>query len=116
MRRQYLFQIFYATGRRLLIKFNSPSGEQEPTTYVREFITSFNSALVDEVSGRDLVCLTKRNTESLQDEVVDVSLRRCDRLKPDVVWDVLGKVIQSNAIFGLTTSRSSSGSREDANC
>jgi len=34
--------------------------------------------------------------------VVDISLRRRDQLKPDVVWAVLGKVIQSNARFGLS--------------
>ena len=28
-------------------------------------------------------------------------MRRHDNLKPDVVWDVLGKVIQSSARFGL---------------
>ena len=32
----------------------------------------------------------------------DIGLRRRDQLKPDVVCDVLGKLIQSNAIVGLT--------------
>lgn len=30
-----------------------------------------------------------------------ISLRRPDQLKPVVVWDALGKVIQSNDNFGL---------------
>ena len=51
--------------------------------------------------NRDLVRLRIRNTENVQDKVVGISLRRCDQLKPDVVWGVLGKVIQSNAKFGL---------------
>jgi hypothetical protein len=34
--------------------------------------------------------------------VLGIGLRRRDQLKPDVVWQVLGKVIQSNAWFGLT--------------
>jgi len=34
--------------------------------------------------------------------VVGISLRRHDLFKPDVVWDVLRKVIQSNARFCLT--------------
>ena len=38
----------------------------------------------------------------MKDKVIDISLRRCDHLKPDMVWDVLGKFIQSNAKFGLT--------------
>ena len=37
----------------------------------------------------------------MQDIVVGISLRRREQLKPDVVWDVLGKVNQSNARFGL---------------
>jgi hypothetical protein len=42
------------------------------------------------------------NTENVEHEVDGLSLRRCGRIKPDVVWDMHGKVIQSNAIFGLT--------------
>jgi hypothetical protein len=57
---------------------------------------------VDEVPDRDLVGLGIRNTENVQDKVVGISLRRCDQLKPDVVWAVFGKVIQSNAKFGLS--------------
>jgi hypothetical protein len=34
--------------------------------------------------------------------VVGISLRRRDQLKADVVWSVLGKVIQNNARFALT--------------
>ena len=34
--------------------------------------------------------------------MVGISLRRRDQLKPDVVWAVLGKVIQSNVRFGLS--------------
>jgi hypothetical protein len=46
--------------------------------------------------------LTVLNTENVKDEEVGISLRRRDQLKTDVVWDVLGKVIQSNARFGLS--------------
>ena len=35
------------------------------------------------------------------DKVVGISLRRRDQCKPDKVWGVLGKVIQTNARFGL---------------
>ena len=48
-----------------------------------------------------MVGLRIRNTKNVQDKVVGISLRRRDQLKPDVVWGVLGKVIQSNARFGL---------------
>jgi len=49
-----------------------------------------------------LVDLRIRNTENVQDKVVGISLRRRDQLKADVVWSVLGKVIQSSARFPLT--------------
>jgi hypothetical protein len=49
-----------------------------------------------------MVGLTVRNTENVKDKVDGISLRRHDQLKPEVVWDVLGKVIRSNASFGLT--------------
>jgi len=96
------FPKFNATGRSLFIKFNSPGEEQEPTAYLKECITAITDYLVDEVPDRDLVGLRIRNTENVQDKVVGISLRRRDQLKPDVVWAVLGKVIQSNARFGLS--------------
>jgi hypothetical protein len=43
-----------------------------------------------------------RNTENVQDTAVGISLRRREQLKTDVVWDVLGKVIQSKSSFGVT--------------
>ena len=43
-----------------------------------------------------------RNTENVQDKLVGISLRRRYQFKADVVWSVLGKVIQSNASFTLT--------------
>jgi hypothetical protein len=96
------FPKFNATGRSLLIKFNSSGEDQEPTAYLKECITALTDYLVDEVADRDLVGLRIRNTENVQDKVVGISLRRRDQLKPDVVWAVLGKVIQSNARFCLS--------------
>jgi hypothetical protein len=86
----------------LLIKFNSPGDEQEPITYLKECITALTEYLVRKVPDRDLVGLSIRNTENLQDKAIGISLRRRDQLKPDVVWTVLGKVVQSNARFALS--------------
>jgi len=96
------FPKFNTTGRSLLIKFNSLGEEQDPTTYLKECITALTDYLVDKVPDRDLVGLRIRNTENVQDKVVGISLRRRDQLKADVVWSVLGKVIESNARFALT--------------
>jgi hypothetical protein len=96
------FPIFNATGRSMLIKFNTPDEEQDPVEYLKECITALTDYLVGEVPGRDLVGLRIRKTENVADKVVGISIRCRDQLKPDVVWDVLGKVIQSNPRFGLT--------------
>jgi hypothetical protein len=85
-----------------LIKFKPPTADQEPTGYLRECVTSLTNYLVDKIPDRDLVGLKIRNTENVEDKVMGLSIRRRDQLKPDVVWDVLGKVVQSNARFGLT--------------
>jgi hypothetical protein len=58
--------------------------------------------LVGEVLGRDLVGLRIRHIENVEDRVVGISMWCRDQFKPDVVWDVLGRFIQSNARFGLT--------------
>jgi hypothetical protein len=96
------FPKFNTTGRSLLIKFNNPGEEQEPMTYLKESITALTDYLVREVPDRDMVGLSIRNTENLQDKAIGISLRRRDQLKPDVVWSVLCKIIQSNARFALT--------------
>jgi len=93
---------YNATGRSLLIKYKSLGEEHEPTAYLKECITSLTNYLVDEVRDRNLVRLKIRNTENVQVKVVGISFRRRDQLKPDVVWSVLGKVVQSNARFGLS--------------
>jgi hypothetical protein len=48
------------------------------------------------------VGLKIRSTENVQDKVVDISLRRRDQFKSDVVWSVLGKVIHTKDAFALT--------------
>jgi len=79
------FQKFNATGRSLLIKFNSSVEEQNPGSYLKEYITALKNYLVDDVPGRDLLGLRIPNTENMEDKVVVISLRRRDQLKPDVV-------------------------------
>ena len=96
------FPKFNTAGRSLLIKFNSLGEEQDPTTYLKEWITALTNYLVDKVPDSDLVGLRIRNTENVQGKVVGISLRRREELKADVVWSVLGKVIQGNARFALT--------------
>ena len=60
------FPKFKATGRSLLIKFNSLGEEQNRATYVKECITELTKFLVDDVPGRDLVGLSICNTETVR--------------------------------------------------
>lgn len=92
-----IFQKFNATGRCLLIKFRAPVEEQEPTAFLKECIIALTNYIVHDVRDRNLVAISFHNTENVQDKVVWISFRPCDHFKPDVVWGVLGKVIQSNA-------------------
>jgi len=75
---------------------------KNPGTYLKECITALTNYLVDDIPGRDLVGLRIRNTENIKDKVVGINLRRRDQLKPDVIWAVHGKVIQTDARFGLS--------------
>ena len=58
--------------------------------------------LVKALRDRDLVGFRIRNNGNVQDKVVGISFRRLDQLKPDVVWGVKEKVVQSNARFRLS--------------
>jgi len=87
------FSKFNATVRSLLIEFKPPGEEQELTAFLKECFTSWTNYLDDDVRDRDLVGLRIRNTENVQDKVVGISFRLRDRLKPDVVWSILGKIV-----------------------
>ena len=84
------------------IKFRPQAEHVEPTVYLKECITALTKYIVNDVRDRDLVGLRISNTENVQDKVVGISFRRHDQLKPDVLWGVLGKVVESNARFGLS--------------
>jgi hypothetical protein len=84
----------------MLIKFRAPSEEQESLSYLKECITALCNYLVDKVPDRDLVGLRIRNSDEL-DKVAGIILRQRDQFKADMVWDVLGKVVQSNSRFAL---------------
>ena len=88
-----------ATGRSLLLKFRTPGEEENPTTYLREFITALTNYLVDDVHDRDLVGLRIGNTENVQDKVVGISLRRRDKLK--LIWAEVYWGRSFKAVLGL---------------
>ena len=58
-----LFPKFNVGRRSLLIKFNSPGEEEDPTTYIREYTTALTNFLVDDVPG--FLCLRIGNTENV---------------------------------------------------
>jgi len=93
------FPKFNATGHSLLIKFIAPDEEKETTAYLKLCITALNNYPFNDVHDSDLV---RRRIRNAQEKLMGISFRRHDRLKPDVVCGVLGKVIQSNARFGLS--------------
>ena len=54
------------------------------------------------MADRDLVGLRIRYTENVQGKLFDISFRWCEQLNPDVVLDVIYKVVKGNARFVLT--------------
>jgi hypothetical protein len=97
-----LIKKYNTMGRTMVIRFLEPSEEAEPMSYLPECITALTEHLVDKVPDGDFVGLTIRNTENAVDKAVWLSFRRCDHLRADVIMELLGKVIQSNARFGLS--------------
>jgi hypothetical protein len=59
----------------------------------------FEYALRD-CDDSDMVGVTTRNEVNEQDKPVGFSFRRKDPVSRDVIWNVLGRVAQSNARFG----------------
>jgi hypothetical protein len=57
--------------------------------------------LVHDVPGKNTVGFRINNAEYMKDKVVGINLGRLDQLKPVVVCNALGNVIQSNDSFGL---------------
>lgn len=51
-----------------------------------------------DIPVRDLIGLTMKIAENLQDKFIEISLRRCYQLHPNVVLSVLGKIVQSGAL------------------
>ena len=85
----------------MLIKFRTSVEVVEHTVCLNKCINALTNYLFDDVRDRDLVGLRICNTENVQDNVVGISFRRRDSLKPGVVWGVLGNGVNSNARFGL---------------
>jgi hypothetical protein len=54
------FPKFKATGRRMMVKFNSPGEGQEPIAYLPECIATLTNYLVVELPGRYMVGLRIR--------------------------------------------------------
>jgi hypothetical protein len=96
------YEKFNATGRRMVIRFKCQGEHQDPYTYLDECVSELTKFVVNEIPGRDLVGMRIRNIENVCDKVVCISFRPCDQFSYNLVWEALGKVVQSNAVFGLT--------------
>jgi hypothetical protein len=58
----------------LLLKYNSPREEQNPTIYLKQCIIAFTNYLVDDIQDRDFFGLRIRKTENVHDIVVGIIL------------------------------------------
>jgi hypothetical protein len=50
-------------------------------------------------SDSDMIGVSIRNEETVQDKLIGISFRRKDQLTSDVIWNVFQKVTQLNSRF-----------------
>lgn len=77
----------------LFITFTTPGEKQEPTAYLREFIT-----VCGWLRDRHLVGLRIRNTENVQDNVIGISLRLRNHFEP-MIWAYSGTSFKVEQYF-----------------
>jgi hypothetical protein len=95
---------YNTTGRTMQSEFSEPTEAVDPMSHLTECVTALNDYLARGVNDRDMVGISIQNTVNVTDKSMWISCRRRDQLKPDVIMEVLAKVIQSNARFGLSDS------------
>lgn len=97
--RRRFFKRFNTRGTTYLVKINTDRVENNPIEYLQQAIEDVLDELLKDTDPGDMVGLTIRNTDNLQDKPVGISMRRSDQISADVVWSVMSKIIQSNARF-----------------
>jgi len=83
------FSKFNTTGCSLLIKFNSLGESKTPQLILRNALLHVGGSVNPQYWN-------------VEDEIIGISLGRRDKLEPEMVWSVLGKLVQSNVRFPLT--------------
>jgi hypothetical protein len=75
-----------------------PSDDTDPVTHFLASVELFEYALRD-CSDSDMVGITIHNEVNVQDKAIGISFRRKDQVSGEVIWNVLGTVVQYNARF-----------------
>jgi len=80
---------------------SSPSeGEvSNPASHFLASVSDLFEYALQNCDDSDMVGITISNEVNLTDKAIGISFRRKDQITPDVIWLVLGKVVQSNARF-----------------
>jgi hypothetical protein len=100
IKRQY--RRFNTVGTQLTVRLLPPSDAIDPVTH---FLTSVNELFeyaLRDCDDSDMVGLTIRNEVNGQDKPIGFRFRRKHQVSGEVIWNVLGRVTQSNARFGAT--------------
>jgi hypothetical protein len=100
IRRQY--RRFNTIGTQLTIRLLPPADATDPVTHFLASVNELFEYALKDCSDSDMVGITIHNDVNEQDEPLWFSFRRKDQVSGEVIWNVLGKVAQSNARFGAT--------------
>jgi hypothetical protein len=95
--RQY--RRFNTVGTQLTIRLLPPSDDTDPVTHFLASVNELFEYALRDCSDPDMVGITIRN-EVNEDKPIWFSFRRKDQVSREVIWNVLGRVAQSNARFG----------------
>jgi hypothetical protein len=98
--RQY--RRFSTTGTQLAVRFVPPTDDTDPMSHFLASVNELFEYALRDCSDSDWVGITIRNDENEQDKPIGISFRRKDQLSGEVIWNVLGRVAQSNARFNVT--------------
>lgn len=92
------YKRFNAFGTQTFVQMNQiEDGTADPVGYLKSAFEHLLVHVKKDIDATDMVGITIKNTESIMDKDIGISLRRSSELNIDVVWSVISKVIQSNA-------------------
>jgi hypothetical protein len=94
------YRRFNTVGTQLTVRLLPPSDATDPVTHFLASVNDLFEYALRDCDDSDMVGITIRNEVNGHDKPVGFSFRRKDQVSGELIWNVLGRVTQSNARFG----------------